>query len=112
MAAATRRTFSKVKSSAIMPRQPSVPNLIGSIHIPQVNKSVASVSSEQLGQLLVAEVFYDLAHVLRMLARGYQNGVFRLDYNHIAHAYGSDEFFGRVHIIAFGIQDEVVNRFD
>src|SRR6266700_2275177 len=28
MAAATRRTFSKVKSSAIRPRQPSVPNLI------------------------------------------------------------------------------------
>jgi hypothetical protein len=30
MAAATRRTFEKVKSSPMTPRQPSVPNLIES----------------------------------------------------------------------------------
>src|SRR2546423_7488076 len=34
VASATRRTLPKVKSSATMPRQPSVPNLIGCAAIP------------------------------------------------------------------------------
>src|SRR3954462_2020869 len=61
----TRRTFSKVKSSAMTPRQPSVPNLI----------SCAIGRLNQFLHFFIIEVFYDLADVLRVLAGGDKEGV-------------------------------------
>src|ERR1700722_1397104 len=102
IAPATRRTLSKVKSSAMIPRQPSVPNLIScAIVFPvlsgQDQRSVISgpwpsqnecgssywllaarqLISHQLMQLLLVEKLYDLAHVLRLLPRCNQQCVRR-----------------------------------
>src|SRR3954463_5163989 len=50
----TRRTFSKVKSSAMTPRQPSVPNLI----------SCAIGRLNQFLQFFLVEMLHDLADIL------------------------------------------------
>ena len=72
MACATLRTFSYVKSSAITPRQPSVPNLISAAAFSDLSRfdNPAPVSAlQQLLRLLFLEPFHDFADVLRALAR-------------------------------------------
>src|ERR1051325_4571048 len=61
IAPATRRTFSKVKSSAIMPRQPSVPNLIS-----------CPMTLGQLVHFLFVQILHNLADILRLLPGGNQ----------------------------------------
>src|SRR3954469_671596 len=83
----TRRTFSNVKSSAMTPRQPSVPNLI----------SCAIGRLNQFLHLLVVEVLHDLADVLRVLAGGDEQGIVGV-YNHqVLHPNHRYEFLWCVH---------------
>src|SRR2546430_14638893 len=100
MAAATRRTFSKVKSSAIMPRQPSVPNLISvGMRIQQDNNNcgIAEVQncgvdgacrrSNQVFALFLVQVLHHLADVLRALQCGDEQRVVGFHYHQVLHSY-------------------------
>src|ERR1700687_2813034 len=72
---ATRRTFAYVKSSAITPRQPSVPNLIWSV----IGLKVTGLAGPPQG-------LDDLANVLRSGPGNHQQGVFRVDDDHVLEA--------------------------
>src|SRR5215471_9179750 len=80
-ACATRRTLPKVKSSAITPRQPSVPNLIW------VGIEVLKVT----GLAGALERLDDLANVLRARPRNDQQRVFRVDDDHVLQPDSGDQ---------------------
>src|SRR6267142_2628730 len=78
---ATRRTFAYVKSSAITPRQPSVPNFI----------SGAMSGLKVTGLPGALERLDDLAHVLGPRPRDHQQRVFGVDDDHVLEADRGDE---------------------
>src|SRR5450755_3661310 len=112
MAPATRRTLSKVKSSAIRPRQPSVPNLIWgigrslvvrrsrlvvrySLFVVGICESRTTNSERRLHQflqLLFIQMLYYLANVLRLIERSNQQSVFGFDNHQVADADQCNEF--------------------
>src|SRR5579864_9495330 len=73
---ATRRMFPNVKSSAITPRQPSVPNLI----------VVAIFGLKVTGLARPLESFDHLAHVLGARARAHEQRVLGVDDDHVLEA--------------------------
>src|SRR5215472_8941736 len=95
MALAARRTLSKVKSSAIMPRQPSVPNLTAVLF---------PMFLEQFFAAICGKLFDYFADILRMVPRSDKNSVFRLDHNKVFHADERNEFLRAVNIVAMRIQ--------
>src|ERR1700722_14993008 len=100
MACAAMRTFAKVKSSAITPRQPSVPNrmaISGELDLEGLDKAAQSV---------LLKPFYDFPDVLRTVARTQQQGVFGFDQNQVAHSDRGDEFVPAPEIVPLGIQRE------
>src|SRR6266851_9218689 len=92
MACATTRAFAKVKSSAMMPRQPSVPNLIPVIRCwGKYTRSNRSANGrigllEEVFPALLFEPFHDLADVLGAVSRADEQSIGRFDDNEIAHA--------------------------
>src|SRR5690349_15939546 len=107
MALPTRRTLSKVKSSAIMPRHPSVPNLI----CVAIDSCFASVNSGGLHQplhLLLVEIFHNFADILRMLTRGDEQGIFRFDDDEIADPNRCDKLVLHVNEVPRGVQRETL----
>src|SRR6202162_1756939 len=73
---ATRRTFSYVKSSAITPRHPSVPNLI-CVGISGLKVTRLARPPERLDHL---------PNVLRARPGNHEEGVFRIDDDHVLEA--------------------------
>src|ERR1700691_3440066 len=109
MAYATRRTFASVKSSAITPRQPSVPNRIsltrekvyamaGATRRRRATRasddqensqpgSARRVGLKQFAAFALFEPFHDLADVLRTLSRADQQRVPCFDDDEVANSY-------------------------
>src|ERR1700761_5763180 len=115
MALATMRAFAKVKSSAMIARQPSVPNLMGVISFTEAVGSVAGdcvggvilrkvyakeqsrkephwLALKQVFSAILLEPFHDFADVLGAMARANQQGVRRFDHHQVADSDGGDEF--------------------
>src|SRR5438552_15190955 len=80
VACATRRTLPNVKSSATMPRHPSVPNLIE-----------VGIGLKVTGLAGAFERVDDLAHVLRPRARNHEQCVFGVHDDHVLEADAGDE---------------------
>src|SRR5712692_511222 len=116
MACATLRTFSNVKSSAMTPRQPSVPNLMPvtfSILVGAVGcrhtchgGTTRRYNLEQIAMLFPLEPFYDPAHFLGAITPAEEQGVRRLDNDEVVHADGRNEFLRAVDIVARRVQCE------
>src|ERR1700719_272090 len=122
MAFATMRAFAKVKSSAMMARQPSVPNLIctglswatgcscctiippRSIREGPGAPRAALACLQQVLAATLFEPFHDLADLLRAMARAYQQCVRSFDHDEIADADSGNEFCGAPNKIAFGFE--------
>src|SRR3954471_23161602 len=90
----TPRTFSKVKSSAMTPRQPSVPNLI----------SCAIGRLNQFLQFLFVEMLHDLAYILCMLTRRDEKRVIGVYDDEVPHTHNSYKLFWRMDEVAGGCQ--------
>src|SRR5690348_10495558 len=82
-ACATRRTLPNVKSSAITPRQPSVPNLIW------VGCGIRRLKVARLPG--APEGVHDLAHILRPTARDDQERILAVDDDHVLHVDRGDQ---------------------
>src|SRR5580692_5848580 len=118
------RAFAKVKSSAIMSRQPSVPNLIAVIRDRgKYTRSDISAKQphwtetagnplQQFGELSLFERLYDFGDVLRAVAGDDQKRVGSFYDNEVADADGGDEFRRAVEKIAGGIESQAVTGHD
>src|SRR6202034_4605644 len=91
-------TFAYVKSSAITPRQPSVPNLMA------ISEALELWGLDKAIQPLVLEPFHDFAHVLRTLARTKQQRVLGFHEKQIVHADGGDEFLWTPEKVALRVE--------
>src|SRR5215472_14526632 len=83
MAPATRRTLSKVKSSAITPRHPSVPNLISVIPV--------LYRLGQLCPLLLVEMFHNFSDILGAIECSNQQCVIGLNHDQVVDANDGNE---------------------
>src|ERR1019366_1411088 len=109
MALPTRRTLSKVKSSAMMPRHPSVPNLIcAAINLPWSKFAIYKAGLDQPLELLFVEVLDHFAHVLRMFARGDQQRIVGFDDDQVLHPHDCDELPLGVNEVPLRIQRKVL----
>src|ERR1700686_2280217 len=111
MACATIRALANVKSSAMMPRQPSVPKAIGLIWIEDTRYDISAhrpdwLSLQQILALLIFESFHDSADVLGALAGADQQGVGRLNHDEVANSDCRDEFRRGVQKIPFSVEGE------
>src|SRR5579859_215119 len=106
---ATMRAFANVKSSAITPRQPSVPNLIavikqGKVYAKRYIRQTAGLAClRRLKKRLAAilfQPFHDFSDVLGAVARHDEQGVRSFDHDEVAHADGRDKFLRAVKKIA------------
>src|ERR1700681_4827368 len=109
MACATIRAFANVKSSAMMPRQPSVPKRIELICIEYTRYDITAhrpdgLSLQQILALLVFEPSHDSAHILGALAGADQQGVGNLYHDEITKADGRDEFRRGVQKLSLGVE--------
>src|ERR1700722_7645071 len=123
MALATLRAFAKVKSSAMMARQPSVPNLICAgalgatdciccaVVIPPRSiregggaKRAAWARLQEVFEAALFEPFYDFGDVLRAVAGADQEGIGSFDDDEVAYTDGGDEFRGTPDKISFGFE--------
>ena len=106
MAAAAMRTFAKVKSSAIMPRHPSVPNLMGCDLPCFVYLCIrCHARSRIVRDSLRYQFLHHFAHILRVFARGDQQGIVCLDDHEVVHAHQRNELLRTVYIIATRIDE-------
>src|SRR5579872_1041026 len=96
MAATTRRTLSKVKSSAMMARHPSVPNFMG----------WAMSCLYKLVQPFFVQIFHDFSHVLGMGTGGDEQCISSFDYDQIVHANGGHKFARRMNVVPLSVQGE------
>src|SRR5213078_942498 len=94
VACATRRTLPNVKSSARMPRQPSVPNLI-----------CWAIGLKVTGLPSPLERINDLAHVLRAIAPADQQRVFGVNDDQVLEPDRRDEAAVAEHQAAGGIDE-------
>src|SRR6266849_2939557 len=101
MAYATLRTLSNVKSSAITPRHPSVPNFNPVISAATLNPPRLS---DQRPLSVLVQPFHDLADVLRAVPRANQQRVKRFDNDDVFHSDRCGEFPGAPEEISFGIE--------
>src|SRR5216684_5172541 len=110
MACATTRAFAKVKSSAMMPRQPSVPNLISVIRCwGKYTRSNRSANGrigllEEVFPPLLFEPFHDFADVLGAIARADEKGIGGFNHNEVTHANRGHKFRRAPQKIAFGVE--------
>src|ERR1019366_456110 len=76
----------------MMPRQPSVPNLIcAAINLPWSKFAIYKAGLDQPLELLLVEVLDHFAHVLRMFARGDQQRIVGFDDDQVLHPHDCDE---------------------
>src|SRR6266852_2203790 len=101
MAYATLRTFSNVKSSAITPRHPSVPNFNSVISAATLNPFRLS---DQRPLSVLVQPFHNLADVLRAVPRANQQGVARFDNDDVFHSDRRYKLIGTPEEISFGIE--------
>src|SRR4029077_18139544 len=99
MAWATTRAFAKVKSSARMPRQPSVPNRIAVMECQytrwaELGKQAGLAGIQQMFLLLFCQFFHDFADVMGALAGTNQQGIGGVHDDEVVNANGGDEFPG------------------
>src|SRR5882762_8982600 len=110
MACATMRAFAKVKSSAMTPRQPSVPNLIEDMCAGKSIREAIYSQNSRIGLLqevfpaLRFEPFHDFANVLGAVARADEQRVRRLNHDKITDADGGHEFRRTPQKIPFRIE--------
>src|SRR5260370_39013483 len=95
------RTFSTVKSSAITPRHPSVPNFNSVISAATLNPPRLS---DQRPLSVLVQPFHNLADVLRAVPRANQQGVARFDDDDILHPDRRHKLIGTPEEISFGIE--------
>src|SRR5260370_13329396 len=95
------RTFSTVKSSAITPRHPSVPNFNSVISAATLNPPHLS---DQRPLSVFVQPFHNLADVLRAVPRANQQGVARFDDDYILHPDCRHKLIGTPEEISFGIE--------
>ena len=101
----TSRTFSNVKSSAMMPRQPSVPKMI--------RLMASSMSDTSVGvRAACGKFLHHSPDVLRALPRADQQGVRRIDDDQIANPDDSDELIWAPEEIARRVQRKDASRRD
>src|SRR5882672_11351240 len=105
IAPATRRTLSNVKSSAMRPRQPSVPNLIGVTRPGSLAMEFVK-RSDQFVQLLLVEVLHYLADVLRLITRGDEQSVVGFHHDQVVHSNHGDKLSRSVDVITGSVQRE------
>src|ERR1700730_11576631 len=92
MLCATIRAFANVKSSAITPRQPSVPNLIEVMFTAKSIRERDCSPNSRIGLLeevlptLLCEPFHDFADVLRAVARADQQRIRSIHDDQVVHA--------------------------
>ena len=67
---------------------------------------------DQFGQFLLGEMLHDLAYILRVLAGGDKDCVFRLDYHDVLHTDRCNELLRRINVVAVSIQNKVILSFD
>src|ERR1700722_6042100 len=99
MAAAATRTFAYVKSSAMIPRQPSVPNFTTVVSA----ISTRSSSNPPLDQGVPSpppQLRHYLAHILRPVASSDQQRVLRLHDYQITHPNQCNHFARRMNVVA------------
>src|SRR5216684_843249 len=101
MAYATLRTFPNVKSSAITPRHPSVPNFNSVISAATLNPFRLS---DQRPLSVLVQPFHNLADVLRAVPRANQQRVARFDNDDVFHSDRRDEFPGAPEEIPIGVE--------
>src|SRR5215471_5176162 len=91
IAPAAMRTFAKVKSSAMTPRHPSVPNLI-EVTFPMLRLAFApGNSSDQFFVSGCSKLLHDLAYILGMVTRGNENRIACLNHNQVLHSNESNK---------------------
>src|SRR2546429_9367948 len=108
MAFATTRAFAKVKSSAMTPRQPSVPNRIEVI-VGEYTRCELLANNrigllEEIFLSLVFQPFHDFSDVLCTVARADKQRVGRLDDDQVAHTNRRHEFRWAPQKIAFRVK--------
>src|SRR6266849_10206381 len=108
IACATVRAFAKVKSSAMTPRQPSVPNRIEVIAGEYTRCELFAKSRigllEEVFPALLLEPLHEFGDVLGAVARADEQRVGSLDDDQVAHANRGHEFRRAPQIIAFRIE--------
>src|SRR6266849_2582869 len=108
IACATVRAFAKVKSSAMTPRQPSVPNRIEVIAGEYTRCELFAKSRigllEEVFPALLLEPLHEFGHVLGTVAGANEQRIGRLDDDEITYADGGDELFGAVKEVAGGVE--------
>ena len=98
MACATVRAFAKVKSSAMTPRQPSVPNLIEDMSAGKSIRDAKHSQNSRIGLLeevfpaLRFEPFHDFSHILGTVAWTNQQRIGSLNHDKITDADRGHEF--------------------
>src|SRR6266403_5574674 len=110
MDCATTRAFAKVKSSAMMPRQPSVPNLMESIYVDAKYTRGEQFANSRIGLLqevfppLLFEPFHDFANVLGAFARANEQRVGRIHDDQVVHTDQGGNFSRARDEIAAGVE--------
>src|SRR5256885_14932467 len=110
MACATMRAFAKVKSSAITPRQPSVPNLIEDMCAGKSIREAINSKNSRIGLLekflpaLRFEPFHDFSYILGAVARADKQRIWCLNHHQITDADRGNEFGRAPEKIAFRIK--------
>src|ERR1017187_7576788 len=97
----------------MMPRQPSVPNLIcAAINLPWSKFAIYKAGLDQPLELLFVEVLDHFAHVLRMFARGDQQRIVGFDDDQVLHPHDCDELPLGVNEVSLRIQGKALLRDD
>src|ERR1700730_7351347 len=108
MAKATLRTFSNVKSSAITPRQPSVPKRIvftGNSICERATRAKRR-ELEQFLQAMLLEPFHHAPHILCAFPGTDQKRIGSFHHNQIRDSYSGDELRGAPDEISACIESE------
>src|SRR5438477_12983606 len=104
------RAFAKVKSSAITPRQPSVPNLIEDMCAGKSIREAINSKNSRIGLLekflpaLRFEPFHDFSYILGAVARADKQRIWCLNHHQITDADRGNEFGRAPEKIAFRIK--------
>ena len=71
-----------------------------------------TIESHQVSLALRHQLLHHFAHILRVAARGDEQGIARIDYDQILHAQKRDELVRTVNVIAVCVDDESIRGLD
>src|SRR5450432_2732059 len=111
MAAAAVRTFSKVKSSAMTPRQPSVPNLMGLASLMALAADSSAFALYQVDTLDRRQALDHLPYILATVAGSHQDGVLGLNHHDVVDAHEGDKLLWTVRVVAVRIDGQAARGF-